>query len=128
MNAKKINNADTKTMGNKTRRSVLDRDELAQGQSDNGSGTGNSGTQKLLADTGESKTAKTKTRRSKKKKMTKLQELRAKSPFKTVAEQKGRSRKGNTSSFGGTAINRKLNQERAECRSIEFQLKHTFGI
>jgi len=64
-----------------------------------------------------------------KKKMTKLEELRAKSPFKTVAERKSRGRKGSASSFGGnTAINRKLNQERAECRFIEFQLQRTFGI
>ncbi len=128
MNAKKIKNADTKTVGSKTRRSILDSNELAQGQSDNGSRTGNGGTQNLLADTGESKTTKTQTRRTKKK-LTKLEELRAKSPFKTaVAERKGRGRKGNASSFGGTPINRKLNQERAECRSIEFQLKRTFGI
>lgn len=126
MNAK---NADTETMGNKTQRPILNGNELAQGQSDTGSRTDNSGTQKLLADTGESKTAKTKTRRSKKKKMTKLQELRAKSPFKTVTERKGRGRKGNTSNFGkNTAINRRLNQERTKCYDIEFQLKRTFGI
>lgn len=128
MNAKKTKNADTETVGSKTRRSLLNRDGVAAGRSDNGSRTGNGRTENLLADTGESKTTKTKTRRTKKK-MTKLQELRAKSPFKTVAERKGRGRKGSASSFGGnTAINRKLNQERAACRSIEFQLKHTFGI
>lgn len=128
MNAETNQNDYATAICNATRCPLLNRNELASGQSDSGSGTGNGRTQTLLANTGENQAAKTKTRRSKKKKMTKLQELRAKSPFKTVAEQKGRSRKGNTSSFGGTAINRKLNQERAECRSIEFQLKHTFGI
>lgn len=128
MNAKSTQNADTETMGSQTQRSILDGNVVATGQSDIGSRAGNSRRKKLLANTGQSKTAKTKTRRSKKKKMTKLQELRAKSPFKTVAEQKGRSRKGNTSSFGGTAINRRLNQERAKCYDIEFQLKRTFGI
>jgi len=129
MNAKRTQNADTKTMGDKTQRSVLDRDELAQGQSDNGSGTGNSGTENLLVDTGESETTTSKTRRTKKKKrMTALQRLRAKSPFKTTAERKGRGRKGSATSFNKAPINRKLNQEQADCRSIEFQLQRTFGI
>lgn len=128
MNAKKIKNADTKTVGSKTQRSILDGNVVATGQSDIGSRAGNGRTKKLLADTGESKTTKTKTRRTKKK-MTKLEELRAKSPFKTVTERKGRGRKGNTSNFGkNTAINRRLNQERAKCYDIEFQLKRTFGI
>lgn len=128
MNAKKTKNADTETVGNKTQRSILNSNGVAQGQTDTASGGNRNRAKGLLADTGESKTAKTKARRTKKK-MTKLQELRAKSPFKTVAERKGRGRKGSASSFGkNTAINRKLNQERAECRSIEFQLKHTFGI
>lgn len=129
MNAKKIKNADTKTMGNKAQRPILNRNGVASGQSDKRSRADNSGTEELLADTSKSKTAKAKTRRTKKKKLTKLEELRAKSPFKTVNERKGRGRKGSASSFGqNTAINRKLNQERADCRSIEFQLQRTFGI
>ena len=127
MNAKKIN-ADTKTVGDKTQRSVLDGNGVATGQSNSGSRASNGRAKKLLADTGESEAAKTQTRRAKKKKLTKLQELRAKSPFKTVTERKGRGRKGSASNFGNTATNRKLNQERAECRSIEFQLQLTFGI
>lgn len=86
MNAKKTKNADTETMGNKTQRSLLNSNELAQGQSDNGSGAGNSGTKNLLADTGESETSTSKTRRTKKK-MTKLEGLRAKSPSKTTAAE-----------------------------------------
>ena len=128
MNAKKIKNADTETVGNKTRHTLLNRDGVAAGRSNTASGSNRNRAKGLLADTGESKAAKAKTRRSKKK-MTKLQELRAKSPFKTVAERKGRGRKGNASNFGGnTAVNRKLNQERAKCHAIEFQLKRTFGI
>ena len=128
MNAKKIKNADTETMGNKTQRSVLDGNGVATGQSNSGSRASNGRAKKLLADTGESKAAKAKTRRAKKK-MTKLQELRAKSPLKTVTERKGRGKKGNASnSAGNTAVNRKLNQERAKCHAIEFQLKRTFGI
>lgn len=127
MNAKKIK-ADAETVGNKAQRPVLNRDVVAEGQSDTISGTGDGGTENLLADTGESKAAKTKTRRTKKKKLTKLEELRAKSPFKNVTERKGRGRKSNASSFGRAAVNRKLNQERARCYDIELQLKRTFGI
>jgi hypothetical protein len=75
MNAKKIKNANTTTMGNNTRYPLLNCNELAQGQSDRGSRTDNDGTENLLADTGKSKTATSKTRRSKKK-ITKLTDHR----------------------------------------------------
>lgn len=62
-----------------------------------------------------------------KKKLTKLQELRAKSPWaKPIPKRRGKGR--SQDSFGTAAINRKLNTERAECRAVEFQLKRTFGI
>ncbi len=69
MNAKKTKNADTETMGNKTQRSVLNSNELAQGQANTTSGNNRSRAKDLLADTGESKAAKAKTRRAKKAKL-----------------------------------------------------------
>lgn len=60
------------------------------------------------------------------KKKTKLQELRERNPWKASAEKKGRGRK--QKGAAALPISAKLNKQRADLNSIEFQLKHTFGI
>lgn len=61
---------------------------------------------------------------------TKLQELRERNPWKANVEKKGRGRrqKGAAGSLVNSPISAKLNKQRADLNSIEFQLKHTFGI
>lgn len=68
--------------------------------------------------------------RARSKRKTKLQELRERSPWKVKAEKKGRGRKqkGAAGNLVNSPISAKLNKQRADLNSIEFQLKHTFGI
>lgn len=131
MNAKRTQDADTKTMGDKTQRSVLDGDVVATGQSNSGSRASNGRAKKLLADTDKSKTTQTKTRRTKKKKrMTALQGLRDKSPFKAIKPKRkgtGRPQGAGTGFVFNTPINRKLNTDRTESRAVEFSIKRAFG-
>lgn len=70
------------------------------------------------------------TKKTKPKPRTKLQELRERNPWKVNAEKKGRGRKqkGAAGSLVNSPISAKLNKQRADLNSIEFQLKHTFGI
>ncbi len=63
-----------------------------------------------------------------KKKLSKLQELRAKSPWKTKPKRKGtgRPQSGPGLTFN-TPISRKLNIDRAESYAVEFSIKRAFG-
>ena len=65
----------------------------------------------------------------KKKKLTRLQELRAKSPWKTKPKRKGTGRPqgAGTGLTFNTPINRKLNTDRAESYAVEFSIKRAFG-
>lgn len=63
-----------------------------------------------------------------KEKLSKLQELRAKSPFKTKPKRKGTGRAQSAPGLTfNTPISRKLNIDRAESYAVEFSIKRAFG-
>lgn len=75
------------------------------------------------------RTTKEKDNKEMKKKLSKLQELRAKSPFKAKPKRKGTGRPqgAGTGLTFNTPINRKLNTDRTESRAVEFSIKRAFG-
>lgn len=74
------------------------------------------------------RTTKEKDNQEEMKKLSKLQELRAKSPWKTKPQRKGKKRpqSGPGLTFN-TPISRKLNNQRAESYAVEFSIKRAFG-
>jgi hypothetical protein len=75
------------------------------------------------------RTTKEKDNQEEMKKLSKLQELRAKSPWKTKPQRKGKGRpqKAGTGLTFNTPISRKLNIDRAESYAVEFSIKRAFG-
>lgn len=74
------------------------------------------------------RTTKEKDNQEEMKKLSRLQELRAKSPWKTKPKRKGtgRSQSGPGLTFN-TPINRELNNQRAESYAVEHSIKRAFG-